>query len=343
MNKRMSKNTKEIRSRSHRHNGGTVVLLLLAALAVSAAGLRYGSADMPWKDFFSALLCKKGYETFTLILFRVRLPRVAAGAVAGVGLSVSGVLLQNVTANDLAGPNIIGVNAGAGFAMIVLLSFFPSAYAWGPAAAFLGAFLTTLIITAAGSRAGGTRSSVILAGIAVTAMLNAGISFLSLLDSDVLASYNYFSVGGLAGVAMNRLPLPTAICAFSLLAVLLMSRKIDVLALGDSLAGALGERVRVIRTLCLLLASASAAAAVSFAGLLGFVGLVVPHMARRLVGYRTGILTLASAVLGIITVNLADLLGRCLFAPTEIPVGIMMAVVGAPFFFALLMGKRGRL
>lgn len=317
-----------------------VGLLLAALCATALLSLRFGSSAMDGAAFWGGLTGRAGYETQGFILTSIRLPRMLAGVLAGMGLSTAGVLLQGVTGNDLASPNIIGVNAGAGFAMICFLCFFPTAFRVMPLAAFLGAFLTTLLILTVAKRVGALRSTVILAGIACTAMLNAGISFITLLDEDVLASYNYFSIGGFAGVKLERLAVPAVIILLSVGAALAFSGRIDLLCLGDSMAHSLGVKVRPLRTLCLLCASAAAAAVVSYAGLLGFVGLIVPHIARRLVGGNTRHQLIVSCLVGGILVMAADLLGRVLFAPSELPVGIVMAVLGAPFFFALLLKRR---
>lgn len=322
-----------------RSRWGVVVLLILLC-GTALLSLRFGSSAMDSAAFLGALTGRAGYETQSFILASIRLPRVLAGLLAGAGLSVAGVLLQGVTGNDLASPNIIGVNAGAGFAMICFLFFFPTAFHIMPLAAFLGAFLTTLLILGVAKRVGALKSTVILAGIACTSMLSAGISFITLLDEDVLASYNYFSIGGFAGVKPERLAVPAVIILLSVGVALGFSRRIDLLCLGDSMAVSLGVRVRPLRTLCLLCASAAAAAVVSYAGLLGFVGLIVPHMARRLVGGSTLHLLVTSTLLGGILVTAADLLGRTLFAPSELPVGIVMALLGAPFFFWLLLKRR---
>lgn len=324
--------------------GDMAKYLLLVALFLAAAllGVRYGSAKMSFSDFFSALLGKDGFETQRVILYSVRLPRVLAGALAGVGLSVSGVLLQSVTDNGLAGPNIIGVNGGAGFSVILMLTLFPTAsVAWLPLAAFLGAFLATLVILVISGGMGTSKSSLILAGIALTALLNAGISFFTLINDDVLSSYNAFSVGGLAGVSVKKMAAPFVMIAVCLALALLFSREIGLLLLGDHGASSLGVNVKMLRILCMVLSSALAGAVVSFAGLLGFVGLVIPHIARRLVGYRVSSQIVSSALLGAILVILADLAGRLLAAPSEIPVGIMMAFIGAPFFLWLLLKRRG--
>lgn len=314
--------------------------MALLLLFVILLALRLGSTRLTWAAFGNGLMRMPGYETQTIIVYSLRLPRVLAGLLAGMGLSVSGVLLQSVTGNALASPNIIGVNAGAGFLVILFLCFFPTAVFALPFAAFLGAFLTTLLIVAIANRIDSSKTGVILAGIAFTAVLNAGISFVSLLDTDVLAAYNDFSIGGLAGVRLEQLYIPAGIICLSLLTVLVLSRRIHLLCLGDSMAASLGVRVRALRMLCLICASASAAAVVSFAGLLGFVGLVVPHIARKLVGTATKPLLVASSLAGSTLVIAGDLLGRVLFAPSELPVGIMMALVGAPFFFVLLLRKR---
>ncbi len=320
---------------------GKLAVLMLILLAAAVLSLRLGSAQLTRNAFFGGLFRQNGFETETLIIYIVRMPRLVSAVLAGAGLSVSGVLLQSVTGNALASPGIIGVSSGAGFMVILCLCFFPAAFVFLPFAAFFGAFCTTLFILAAANKIGGGKQSFILAGIAFTAILNAAISFISLLDTDVLTAYNYFSVGGLSGVQMKNLIVPAAIIAVSIVLCLCLARRINLLCLGDALASSLGVRVRHLRTVCLILASASAAAVVSFAGLLGFVGLVVPHIARRLFGANTKHLLAAAPILGAILVLTGDLLGRVLFAPSEIPVGIVMSAIGAPFFFVLLLKKGG--
>ncbi len=318
--------------------GGVALLLLLVFIAALTA-LRWGSASLTSAEFWGGLTANPAYPTETLILYQLRLPRILGGVLAGIGLSVSGVLLQGITGNELAGPNIIGINAGAGFATILLLYFAPALPALLPAGAFCGALLTALLIIGIAGRIGTSRATVILVGVAVTALLNAGISLLSLLDPDVLASYNHFSIGGLAGIFPEELAIPSILILLSLGLALLFAGRIDVLCLGDDLALSLGVRVRTLRILCLVLASASAAAVVSYAGLLGFIGLVVPHIARRFAGGGIRRQLLFAAPLGALLMLLADLLGRLLFAPSELPVGILLALLGAPFFFYLLIRR----
>lgn len=319
------------------------VAVLVAFGVISLwAGVRFGSTWMPLADFWGAIARRTGYELQTVILYAVRLPRVLAAVVAGAGLSLSGVLLQTVTDNPLAAPNLIGVNAGAGFGMVLLLAVVPTALSLMAPVAFLGAFLTALAIASLSARST-SRAALILAGVAVSTALNAAISCFTYADADLLASFNAFSVGGFAGVGMDELVLPAIAVALCAVACVLLGDRMDLLCLGDATARLLGVRVRALRLACVLCASIAAASAVSFAGLLGFVGLIVPHMARRLFGYRTRILAVSSCVMGAIVCVLADLVGRIVAAPSEIPVGIMMALVGAPFFLWLLVRREGRM
>ena len=310
-----------------------IIILLPLLMLTMAAGLCFGSAPLSLFELAAALT---GEGTARVILLGIRLPRVLAGCLAGMGLATAGVLLQIVTANDLAGPNVIGINSGAGLAVILLLTFAPNAAGWLSLGAFCGAFGAALVILLAGSRLGSSRSGVLLIGIAVTTLFNAVISFLSLLDEGILAQYNHFTVGSLRGLTTGQLLTPGVIILCGMILALALSGRLSVLSLGDSAASALGIRVKSLRLAALACAAACAAAVVSFAGLLGFVGLLVPHIARALVGEKPVRLIPTAALVGAILVILADLLGRTLFAPSELPVGILMSLIGAPYFLFLL-------
>lgn len=318
-----------------------VILLIMTGLLlfVAALALLFGGVKLSAKEVLAGLM-GSGSDKINVIIRELRLPRVAGAFLAGAGLSVSGVLLQGVTDNGLASPNIIGVNSGAGLMTILMISFFPEAVHILPFGAFLGAFAATLLIIYVSGCIGVSKTTVVLAGMALTTILNAGISFVSLLDSEVVAVYNYFSVGGLSGVTKEGLIVPAILIFAALLISLWLSPKIALLCLGDNLAVSLGVNVKALRIVCLICASASAASVVSFAGLLGFAGLIVPHIARRLSGGHMKHTFLMAALTGGILVITADMLGRTLVAPTEIPVGIIMALIGAPFFLWLLLGKK---
>lgn len=309
---------------------------LLVLLLSSAAALCFGSTRL---DLW-AVLTGTADPAQSVILWQLRLPRVLAGILAGAGLSAAGVVLQSVTANALASPNLIGINSGAGLAVISLLTFAPMAGRWTPVAAFCGAFAAAMVILLVSGRLSGSKLTVLLVGIAITTLLNAAISFLSLLDEGVLAQYNHFTVGSLKAVRMQELWLPAVLIGLSFCGTLVLSPKLAVLCLGDEAAAALGVRVKAVRLAAMTCAAMSAAAVVSFAGLLGFVGLIVPHIARRLVGENPGRMLLSGGLLGGILVVLADLLGRVVLAPSEVPVGIFMSAIGAPYFLILLLRRK---
>ena len=316
---------------------GTALLFLLLSFFLS---LRLGSTALGTSDFWGGLLRLPHAESATLILYALRLPRALAGLFAGAGLALSGSLLQHATDNPLAAPNVLGINAGAGFFVIAAMALFPTAFALYPFAAFSGAMLTALLILALSARMRMNKTAVVLCGVAFSALFGAGISFFSVLNADLLASYTAFSVGGLQGVTLKELWLPMGIILLCFVGAMLLCRRLQLFCLGDSLALSLGVSVKAVRLLALLLAAASAAAAVSFAGLLGFVGLLVPHTVRRLSRHRLRTELILSPIGGGILLLLADLAGRMLFTPSEVPVGIFTALLGVPFFIFLLLGRK---
>jgi iron complex transport system permease protein len=317
-----------------------MTILLPLLLSVIVAGLCFGSAPLSVSQLLAALT-GTGAESIRLILLQIRLPRVLAGCLAGVGLSTAGVLLQTVTANDLASPNVIGINSGAGLAVILTLTFAPKAGWLLPLGAFLGAMGAAMVILLAGSRIGSSRSSVVLIGIAVTTLCNAVISLLSLLDEGILAQYNHFTVGSLRDVRLGSLIAPGILILAGFCLALGLAGRLGVLSLGDEAAAALGIRVKRLRLAALACAAACAAAVVSFAGLLGFVGLIVPHIMRRLVGEDSLMLLASCALGGGGFLTICDVLARTVVAPYELSVGIVLSLLGGPFFIWLLLRQRG--
>lgn len=321
----------------------TAAVLLTAAFVCSLLGaVFFGSAATSVVQAVRAALAGDTADAAFRILAYVRLPRVCAAVLAGSALAVSGAVIQAVLQNPMAGPNVIGVNAGAGLAACLLIALFPEALGLLPWAAFLGALAACLLIYGIARVTGAGRVTITLAGVAVSSILSAGINTVKTVLPDSLYNTNSFLVGGLAGVSYERLDPACWLIAFALPAALLLARQLDVLRLGADAAGSLGMHVGRMRFLLLALASVLAGAAVSFAGLLGFVGLLAPHIARRLVGGSHRRLLPVCAVGGATLVLLCDLAARALFAPYEVPVGILLSFVGGPFFLALLLlGGKG--
>lgn len=287
-------------------------------------------------------LCLGAAGTITpTIFYLVRLPRTIACLLSGAALAVSGCVIQGVLSNSLASPNIIGVNAGAGLAVTVCCAV-GAVSGWAIAgASFLGALAAVFLVAFAAQRTGASRTTVILSGVAVNSFLNAVSDAITNLNPDTGVMASDFKVGGFSSVAHTRL-LPAGIAiVVGLIAVFSLANELDVMSLGEETAQGLGLSVKRMRTVFLALAALLAGASVSFAGLLGFVGLIVPHAVRRLVGTESRKLLPLSAILGAAFVTFCDLAARLAFRPYELPVGILMSLLGGPFFLWLLYRKKG--
>ena len=318
-----------------------IILLFVILVAVFMAGLAFGSVSLPVSDIIKALSGGDKTSTASIVIRSVRLPRVTAGIFAGIGLSVAGVILQGVMNNALASPNTIGVGSGAGFFVMLSMVIFPAKIWLQPVFAFAGALIATLLIFALAYFADTSRMTIILAGVTVSSFLSAGINLLKTLNTDIAININSFLMGSLAGASFSSTRLPEAGIVIAFIAALFMARALNMLGLGEDVARSLGLRVGAVRFLLLVISSVLAGCVVSYAGLLSFAGLIVPHIGRKLFGNDARILIPCSALLGGSFVMLCDLLGRVLFAPYELPTGIIMAFVGGPFFLYLLLRRKG--
>ena len=316
--------------------------LLLVLLWVSALlGMAAGSTSIDLGAAVKELLSGGAESTHARILLHVRLPRVCASLLSGAALAVSGMLIQAVLSNPLASPNVIGVNAGAGFFTFFALALFPGHPGTAPLGAFLGALLATLIVYAVAAGAGAGKLTIILAGVAVSSIFTAGINTIKTFFPETLYNGSTFLIGGFSGVSFSDISPAWMMILPALVLAILLARPTDVLCLGEETAHSLGLRVGLTRFFLILLSCVLAGAAVSFSGLVSFVGLLVPHIVRRLFGQGKHLVLLpAAALLGASFVTLCDLLSRVLFAPYEIPVGILLSFLGGPFFLFLIVKQR---
>ena len=311
-------------------------LCLLAAIA----SLCLGSVPLSPAQLWEALQTGAG-GTAGRILWFSRIPRTAACLLAGSALAVSGAVIQNVLANNMASPGIIGVNAGAALAVTVCCALGAFSGWLIAGAAFFGAAAAVLLVAITAQKLGASRTTVILGGVAVNSCLTAASEAVSILFPDAGMQAADFRVGGFSAVAHTRL-VPAGVLILLAMAILLtLSSELDIMALGEETARSLGLSAQKMRTLFLSLAALLAGAAVSFSGLLGFVGLIVPHIARKFVGSESRRLLPFCALTGAVLVTTCDLLARLLFAPYEIPVGIFLSFIGGPFFLYLLFRRKG--
>jgi len=319
----------------------TIIALVILLIISVCVGILFGSVPLNIRDIVDCLFGGERDSTTYVLITTVRLPRVLGGLLAGIGLSGAGVILQGVMNNSLASPNTIGVNSGSGFAVMLAMLLFPGRYGVLSFAAFLGALLTSLAIFALAYFADSSRTTIILAGITVSSFLNAGINAIKLLNTDITINLTSFLIGTLSGLTTSRLFLPgiSILTAFGV--ILFLAKALNILGLGDDIARSLGLNVPLTRFLLLVLASVLSGCVVSYAGLLSFIGLIVPHICRRLFGNDARFLLPCSALLGASFVILCDLIGRMIAAPFELPAGIIMAFIGGPFFLYLLLKKKG--
>lgn len=281
-----------------------------------------------------------GFADKTIFLY-VRLPRTIASLFAGAGLAVSGAILQRVLANKLASPGIIGVNAGAGFGITLAYALGASSGILYSVSAFAGAVLAVFAITLAAYKTRAAKTTVILGGVAINAILNAATEAITVLNSDARIMNADFRVGGFSSVSYIRLQPAVVIILVALAIVFTLLNDLDVIAMGDETARGLGMNVRKTKNIFLVLSALLAGASVSFAGLLGFIGLIIPHFIRRICGTDSKMLIAGSAISGAAFLTLSDIVARVIFAPFELPVGIIMATIGGPVFVILLIRKKG--
>ena len=298
-------------------------------------GNAMGSMKIPFDRVVEAIFSPDtSVESQTL--WNIRLPRMILGALVGMNLAMSGALLQGVMGNPLADPGIIGISAGAGLFGIFVLVLFPQHQGIVPLVAFLGAMLAATVIYALAWKGGIQPLRVILAGVAVSALFGAGISATLVFYSDRVHGALSFMNGSLSARSWPEVFTILPYSILGLVASFMMIRPMNLLLLGDDVARGLGLHVEKTRLLSTALAALLAASAVSVVGLLGFVGLIVPHSVRLLLGGEYQDLLPGSALLGAGLLMASDTFARMILSPTEIPVGIVMAVLGVPFFLYLM-------
>ena len=314
-----------------------LILVVLAVLACFGGiiSIMKGSVNVPLAEIITAMTGGNA-GIHQQIIMNIRLPRTIVAGLVGVNLALSGAILQAVMKNPLADPHIIGISAGAGIIGIFIMLLFPDLSWLITPAAFAGAMGAAILIYILAWKNGIQPIRIILAGVAVSAFLGAGISALMIIYSDRVHSALMWMVGGLSARSWPQVTLIWPYTLAGTLFTLLVARHLNILQLGDELAKGLGLRVELMRLILTAAAALLAASAVSVVGLLGFVGLIVPHAARLLIGSDYRYLLPATIFLGAATVMLSDTFARVAFAPVELPVGIIMAALGAPFFLFLL-------
>ncbi len=326
-----------------RNNKIIIIYASAAAFFLTAAALALllGSTRVSLSEIVGVIFGGTADTPEARIVRFVRLPRAIATLACGAALAVSGAVIQCVLANRLASPSVIGVSSGAGLAVTVLAAFGIVGGVWVSLVAFIGAFLTVVPVSLGAKRWGASRGTVLLIGVALNSLFGAISDTVITFAPDVGIISNDFKVGDFSSVTYSTVMPAALLICLGLAILFLLSNRLDVLQLGDDIARGLGMNTDIMRVVFLLLAALLAGAAVSVAGLLSFVGLLVPHTVRRLCGSDTRRLLPLCALFGGGFVTVCDTVSRVVLAPYELPVGIITAFLGAPFFIFILVKRKG--
>ncbi|MBD8500909.1 FecCD family ABC transporter permease [Paenibacillus arenosi] len=312
--------------------GGPILIAIGLVIAVS-----FGARDIHFSDIWDAIFHFNPKVANHHIIQELRLPRVLGGAMVGASFAVAGAVMQGMTRNPLADSGLLGINAGAGFALALCFAFFPQLpFMYVILYSFLGAGLGAGLVYGIGAMARGglTPLRLVLAGAALTALLGAlseGIA----LYFDIGQELAFWYAGALAGTTWAQLEVMFPWIAVAFVMSVALSRSVTMLSMGDEVARGLGLRIGLVKGLCAVVVLILAGAAVSIVGAVGFVGLMIPHLTRKLVGVDYRWIIPCSAVLGSLLVVFADLAARMVNPPAETPVGSIIALIGVPFFLYL--------
>lgn len=315
-----------------------IILGVLALLSILIC-IGIGSVKLNLKEVIKAIFINDDSKA-RLIVWNLRLPRVLVAAMVGICLSLSGCILQGVMRNHLASPSTIGVTSGASFVGYITLVAFPSFSYLLPVGSIAGAFITTMLIYLLAYQKGVSPTKMILSGLAVQALFGAFNDIIKTFYADELGNASSFLVGGLNSVSWDSFKLILPYSLIGIVFCLFLPRKMNILMLGDETANSLGLKTELFRFVLIVISSLLAGSAIAVAGLISFVGLIVPHIARLIVGSNYKYLFPASIFLGIILVVVCDTIGRVILPPGEVPVSIILAFIGAPFFLMLLRTRK---
>lgn len=331
------------RKRSLSVRGLSLLLIAVALVLAAAASVAFGARGVTWADIVAGV--GGAQDTLAEAAVAKRVPRTLLAVVVGAALGMSGALLQGVTRNPLADPGIFGINNGAALFVVIGMTFFgmssPYAYIW---AALAGAGATALFVYAVGSLGGGgaTPLKLALAGAATSIALTSLVSAVILPRAQVLDSFRFWQIGGVGGAAFDTIARVAPFLLAGVLLAFVSARGLNTLALGDELARGLGVKVGRTRIIAALAAVLLCGGATAVAGPIGFVGLVVPHVCRMVFGPDHRWLLPLSAFTGAVLLTASDVIGRVIARPEELEVGIVTALVGAPFFILIVRRMKVR-
>ena len=327
-----------------------VIICLIAIVLVAGYTVTIGSVAISFVEAYETIwnhLTGNIVDTmFDYVIWDLRTPRVIGGIFAGIGLAICGVVMQNTLKNPLADPYTTGVSSGASMGATLTLSLFGGALGswYGAIGAFVFALVPVAIMIAITKMKDASPTTMVMAGIGIMYIFNAITTMLMMtMDSQTMQAIYNWQVGTLDLLTWDQLPVLVAVVVVGIIISMLISGKLNVLATGDESAKALGINADRMRIWCLILVGVVSAAVVSFTGLIGFVGLVAPHITRLFIGSDNKFLIPASGVFGGMLMIIADAIGRTVLFPEVVQVGVVMSFIGGPVFLALLLGSKKKM
>ena len=318
------------------------IIPVIILTAVSVFALFAGNSAISTADIIS-VLTGSGTAAQRLILFQLRLPRMAAAMACGAALSVSGYLLQGSLDNRIVSPGILGINNGAGLFVLLSALFFPFNAGAKCMMAFSGALLVTVFVSILSVKTGMSKTSVVLSGVAISALCVSVIDLIISLKPETVADRAAFQIGGFATVQYKTVLFAAPMILIGLIISLITAPSMDILSLGDEMAYGLGLGVKRYRTILVLSAAVMSGASVCMGGLLGFVGLIIPNCVRMLQKGKSRQGMILCILYGAAFLLLCDTISRLIVFPYELPCGLVLSVIGAPYLIWILIKRRKRL
>ncbi|MCT4542687.1 MAG: iron ABC transporter permease [Vallitalea sp.] len=311
-------------------SAGCIILMILIFILILIA-IKVGSIEVTYKEIFEGLFVKFNRKIYTI--YNLRFPRIIVALLGGASLSLSGLLFQAILRNPLADPGVIGICGGASFTALIISTFFPSLYFYTPIIAFIGGFLAFILIYSLAWKESLDPTKIILIGIAVASIFT-GLS--EILKGMANRTGVLVSVSGLTQLVWEDVKVLFIYSIIGIIGAIIIAPACNILELNDKTVRGLGVNINVLRFIISIVAVLLASGITAVVGVIGFLGLIVPHIARKIIGADHRILVPFCTLLGGFTLLLADTLGRLIAIPNEIPAAIIMSVIGGPFFIILL-------
>lgn len=311
----------------------SIVMLLL----ISFISLLFGSKPLNISNVFDAIF-NYSSSRYSFIVFEYRIPRLLIAMMVGMSLAIAGAIFQGVLRNPLASTDVLGIGKGAGFFACLVISL--NLKISISIAAMIGGLMVGIIIYLLTKKTNFKNTSIVVTGIAMSALFDAGIQYLNISNSANVQTILLWLTGSVWGRYWDEVQILIPYVAIFIPLAIIFANKIDILSLGDKVAINLGENVNFLRVGLLLIGIILTASSVSVSGTIGFVGLIAPHIAKNLVGYKHRLVIPLSGLIGANLLVISDIIGRTIISPMEIPVGIVTAIIGAPYFLYLLLRKK---